>query len=54
MLQNNRTATGSCNKDIIEQPADLSTLAERYAAFGEGVIAKAAAAKQPFLLYVGA
>lgn len=44
--------TGSCNKDIIEQPADLSTLSQRYAAYGEGVIAKAAAAKKSFLLYV--
>ena len=44
--------SGSCDKDIVEQPANLGTLAARYAAFGEGVIAKAAKAQTPFLLYV--
>ena len=43
---------GSCNHDIIEQPADLSTLAKRYAAFADHVFAEAAAAQQHFLLYV--
>lgn len=43
---------GSCNKDIIEQPANLGTLSQRYLAFGQGVIEKAAKSKQPFLLYV--
>ena len=44
----------SCNSDIIEMPADLSTLASRYAEQADAVFAKAAQpGSPPFLLYVG-
>jgi arylsulfatase G len=43
--------SGNCNADILEQPANLETLAERYAAHAAGFLERMAASKQPFLLY---
>jgi arylsulfatase A len=37
---------------VAEQPVDLSTLAQRYAAFARAFIRKSAAARRPFFLYV--
>jgi hypothetical protein len=42
--------TGSCNADIVEQPANLGNLAERYKDFAHTVIGVESA--QPFFLYV--
>lgn len=40
------------NDTIVEQPADLTTLADRYAAFAARFVADSAAAKAPFFLYM--
>lgn len=45
--------TRACDNTIIEQPVNEFTLNRRYAERAENLIAKAAASKSPFFLYVG-
>uniref|UniRef100_A0A7R9T981 Sulfatase N-terminal domain-containing protein n=1 Tax=Prasinoderma coloniale TaxID=156133 RepID=A0A7R9T981_9VIRI len=40
------------NGTVIEQPADLNALTDRYAAFAETFVAEAAAGEAPFFLYL--
>eukprot|EP00050_Salpingoeca_kvevrii_P019850 m.91310 g.91310 ORF g.91310 m.91310 type:complete len:533 (+) comp8600_c0_seq3:4174-5772(+) len=43
----------SCNGDIIEQPAHLEELSDRYYHFAEQFISDAATGAHPFFLYIG-
>ena len=43
---------GNCNKDIVERPVQLESLASKYAAQASAVFVNAKASGKPFLLYV--
>ena len=44
--------SGDCNKDIVEQPARLETLSQRYAAYAHDVVGRSVQSRRPFFLYV--